>query len=75
MHDPQLRHREHFITVPHPSLGSFVVEGTRFRFSRTPGSTQRAGPELGEHNYEVLSKVLGYDDERIADIFAALAME
>ena len=35
----------------------------------------RAGPELGEHNFYVLGEVLGYDADRIADIYAALAME
>ena len=73
--DPQLIHRNHFVDVAHPSLGSFVVENTRFQLSRTPGHVARAAPELGEHNYHVLKDVLGYDDDRIADIFAALAME
>ena len=75
MADPQLAHREHFIEVPHSACGSFVVEASRYRLSDTPARTTRAGPTLGEHNYEVLSEVLGYDDDRIADVYAALAME
>ena len=73
--DPQFQHRNHFIEVPHTATGSLVVENTRFQFSRTPGRVLRAGPELGEHNFHVLKEILGYDDDRIADIYASLAME
>lgn len=73
MDDPQLRHREHFASVPHPSFGEVVVEGTRVRFSRTPGRPRRSAPELGEHSVFVLSEILGYDPERIAEFLAASA--
>ena len=72
--DPQLTHRRHFVTVPHTTLGDMVVEGTRFKLSRTPGGPRHAGPVLGEHNAQVLQDILGYDDERIADAFASLAV-
>lgn len=75
MADPQFQHRDHFITVPHTSLGEFVVEGTRFKLSRTPGRTLHASPELGEHNVHVLMEILGYDADQVADTFASLAME
>ena len=73
--DPQFKHRNHFIEVPHTATGSMVVENTRFQLSRTPGRVERAGPELGEHNFQVLKEILGYDDDRIADVYASLAME
>ncbi len=75
IHDPQLQHRGHFATVPHPSHGEVVVEGTRVRFSRTPGSPRRGAPELGEHTALVLSDILGYDDVRIAEVLSAGALE
>ena len=34
--DPQLRHRGHFVEVPHSAMGTTWVEGSRLRFSRTP---------------------------------------
>lgn len=37
------------------------------KLSATPGQTQWLGPELGEHNAEVLSR-LGYDEESIAEL-------
>lgn len=73
--DPQLAHRNHFVPVIHTSLGEMIVEGTRYKLSRTPARIERAHPELGEHNAEVLLDILGYDADRAADVFAALAME
>lgn len=75
MTDPQLIERQHFINVAHATLGDFVVENSRFKLSRTPARITRAGPELGEHNFHVLGEILGYDEDRIADIFASLAMQ
>ena len=72
--DPQLKYREHFVTVPHSSVGNFVIEGSRFRLSRTPGGPVCANPEIGEHNAHVLTEILGYDVDRMADVFASLAM-
>ena len=37
------------------------------KLSETPGKTQWLGPELGEHNVEILS-ALGYDSETIAQL-------
>ncbi|MAW64419.1 MAG: hypothetical protein CL473_10625 [Acidobacteria bacterium] len=73
--DPQLAHRQHFVCAEHSSLGDLVVEGSRFKLSRTPADTQLAGPELGEHNVHVLETILGYEPDRLADVFASMAME
>ena len=67
--DPQLRFRRHFQQVPHATMGQTWVEGSRYRFSRTPVSAG-VPPTLGEHNWEVLTEVLGYDDDRVADLAA-----
>ncbi len=69
--DPQLEHLGHFVSVPHAVHGSHWVEGPRFRLSRTPGFVARAAPMVGEHAWEVLSGILGYDPDRIADLAAA----
>ena len=73
--DPQLGHRRHFVAMPHSETGEMVVENTRSVLSHTPSRVARAGPTLGEHNVHVLQEILGYDDERMADVFASLAME
>ena len=57
------------------SVGEVIVEGTRFKLSRTPARIQRGHPALGEHSAEVLFEILGYDADRAADVYASLAME
>ena len=72
--DPQLVHRNHYLTVDHPVHGSCIVEGPRVQLSRTPGVVRRAGPAMGEHNDVVLRDILGYDDDRITDLVIAGAL-
>ena len=75
MADPQNVHRDHFIRVPQRSAGEILLETSRYRLSRTPAVIARAGTDQGEHNFKVLSEFLGYDSDRIADVFASLCME
>jgi len=72
--DPQLHHRHHYLTVEHPVHETCVVEGPRVLLSRTPGVVRRTGPMLGEHTDLVLRQLLGYDDDRIADLAIAGAL-
>jgi crotonobetainyl-CoA:carnitine CoA-transferase CaiB-like acyl-CoA transferase len=73
--DPQLQHRGHFVEVEHPTHGGILVEGSRFKLSRTPAANSRSGPTMGRDNQYVLSELLGYSDERIAELVAAGALE
>jgi crotonobetainyl-CoA:carnitine CoA-transferase CaiB-like acyl-CoA transferase len=72
--DPQLQHRNHYLTVAHPVHETCVVEGPRVLLSRTPGVVHRTGPMLGEHTDLVLRQMLGYDDDRVADLAIAGAL-
>lgn len=71
--DPQLQHREHYVTLDHPLLGPLPIEGPRFLMSATPGRTTGHGPAYGQYTFEVLTELLGYDEERVADAAAAEA--
>ena len=73
--DPQLAHRDHFVEVPHEIHGTSIVEGSRFRLSRTPAKIERSGPTFGQHNFHVLESILGYDADRIAELAAAGVLE
>jgi crotonobetainyl-CoA:carnitine CoA-transferase CaiB-like acyl-CoA transferase len=73
--DPQMQFRDHFTKVQHSLIGDYVIEGGRFKLSGTPAQLTTAGPELGESNVDVLTETLGYDMDKVADIFASLAME
>ena len=72
--DPQLVHRGHLVRVPHSLHGESVVEGSRFRLSRTPARIGQP-PAVGEHTEQVLKDILGYDDDRIAELAAAGAFD
>ncbi len=73
--DPQLLHRDHFRSVPHPSYGDSFVEAPPFNLSRTPGGPRWAGPTMGQHTFDVLTDFLGYDSDKIAEIAAAGCLE
>jgi benzylsuccinate CoA-transferase BbsF subunit len=73
--DEQFRHRGHFVEAEHAVHGRIPVEGSRFRLSRTPARYERAGPTMGGDNDYVLRELLGYNDERIAALVAAGALE
>ncbi len=72
--DPQLVERGHFVTVPHASLNAVVVEGPKYRLSRTP-SAVGAAPTLGQHTTEILTDILGYGEERMISLLNSGAME
>nr|WP_246050067.1 CoA transferase [Aquibacillus sediminis] len=63
--DEQYKQRENIIEVDHPRLGKIKMPGIVPKFSETPGSVKHVGPDLGEHNEEVLTSLLGYDCDEI----------
>lgn len=73
--DPQLAHRAHYVEVEHADHGTVWVENSRFRLSRTPAAVTRGGPTLGQHTFDVLVGILGYDDDRLADLAVAGVLE
>jgi crotonobetainyl-CoA:carnitine CoA-transferase CaiB-like acyl-CoA transferase len=72
--DPQLAFRDHFVKVPHQIHGSVVIEGTRFQLSRSPAVLTKAGPTLGQHTQLVFKDLLGYNDDKIAELVACGAI-
>ncbi|MDP6979135.1 MAG: CoA transferase [Myxococcota bacterium] len=74
LEDPQLAAREYFVELEHSALGSVKLDGPVTKFSGTPCIPRHAGPTIGEQTFEVLTELLGYDDERVADLAAAGAL-
>jgi crotonobetainyl-CoA:carnitine CoA-transferase CaiB-like acyl-CoA transferase len=68
---PQLRARHMLCELPHPRLGRVIAPGVPIKLSDTPGSVDRLGPELGEHNREVYGGWLNLSDDQIAELEAA----
>lgn len=56
--DPHVQAREMILDVAHTRLGKLRLAGTPMKFSRTPCRIEKASPDLGEHNGEILMEKL-----------------
>jgi len=63
--DPQYLAREMFLSAKLPDGKLFKMPGIVPKLSETPGSAEWVGPQLGEHNQQVLAG-LGYSAEQIS---------
>jgi crotonobetainyl-CoA:carnitine CoA-transferase CaiB-like acyl-CoA transferase len=68
---PEVRDRERLSRIPHPTAGAVPNIETPLNMSLTPTVEPVAAPLLGQHTKEVLRKMLGYDDRRIAELAEA----
>ena len=66
--DQQVIHRDMIAEVPHPTIGTLRLGGIPIKYSETPGKVRMHPPLLGEHTDMVLSEVLGYSGEKIAEL-------
>jgi len=73
--DPQLRHREHWIELPHKEVGSMIYNALPFRFVSQRLGPRFGAPLLGEHNEAVLHDLLGKSREEIEALAAKGVLE
>jgi len=66
--DPHLSARGMFVEVEHPKAGRVKVPNFPVKLSETPGEVASAAPLLGQHNREILVGILGYTEERVAEL-------
>lgn len=69
--DEQLLHRGWLTEATHTLLGHVPIGTPPIRLTRTPASLTAAGPMLGEHTFNVLTELLGYDDDRVTELVVA----
>jgi crotonobetainyl-CoA:carnitine CoA-transferase CaiB-like acyl-CoA transferase len=60
--DPQVRHRQMAVEVPHPLAGTVKVCASPIRLSETPIDSYTAPPTLGQHTAEILKGLLAFND-------------
>jgi crotonobetainyl-CoA:carnitine CoA-transferase CaiB-like acyl-CoA transferase len=63
--DPQVLYTQQVKDVEHPQYGKVKVVGPPAQFSESRIGIQGPPPILGEHNREILTKILGYSNEQV----------
>ena len=69
-HDPQLRHRDMYLPMAHPALGTHHVQNAPFKLSATPAFNHAPSPLIGEHTQEIIEGLLGYSHAELQAGFA-----
>jgi crotonobetainyl-CoA:carnitine CoA-transferase CaiB-like acyl-CoA transferase len=64
--DPQVKHHELRVNLPHPTAGEVAGVRNPLRFSETPARYSQAPPLLGEHTDVVLTRIAGLSADEIA---------
>jgi len=54
--------------VEHPHYGKVKMLGPQATFSESAIGIQIPPPTLGEHNQEILTRLLGYSDKEVQDL-------
>jgi crotonobetainyl-CoA:carnitine CoA-transferase CaiB-like acyl-CoA transferase len=62
-HDPQLRHRQMYLPMEHPALGTHKVQNAPFQLSETPAFNHLPAPMIGQHTREIVEDLLGYSHD------------
>jgi crotonobetainyl-CoA:carnitine CoA-transferase CaiB-like acyl-CoA transferase len=67
---PQIAAREMMLDVEHPILGALKLPGIPVKLSESPGALRKAPPLVGEDNERIYGEMLGFTQERIAELRA-----
>ena len=67
-YDHHMRSREFIVAVEHSGSATLEHTGLTVRLSKTPGRIVRGLPELGQHNKQVFSDLLGSTPDQLASM-------
>jgi crotonobetainyl-CoA:carnitine CoA-transferase CaiB-like acyl-CoA transferase len=65
LEDPQVKHNKMVLSLEHSLGGQLKMIGTPFKMPTVNTAEYTAPPTVGQHNHEVLSKLLGYSESQI----------
>ena len=65
------RARGFFVELDHPRVGKALYDGPVTLFSATPARITCAGPAVGHDTFEVMTRILGYGEDAVAELAAA----
>lgn len=68
---PQIQARNMLPTFDHPLVGEVRVMNSGIHLRNTSADVQGSAPDLGEHNREILSEIVGLDGSAIEALTAA----
>ena len=68
LNDEQVRYRNMVVELKHPNGNATHGPGNPIKLSRTSEESFSAAPTIGQNTDEVLNGLLGYDEERIAEL-------
>ncbi|MFQ6077447.1 MAG: CaiB/BaiF CoA transferase family protein, partial [Candidatus Bathyarchaeia archaeon] len=66
--DPHIQARETVVEVDVQDVGRVKMPNFPLKFSRTPASIYGPAPKMGQHTEEVLTTLLGYTREEVAEL-------
>lgn len=71
--DPHVRETGmlEYIDMEEPGWGPVPVSVSPLTMTKTPGRIDRRAPKVGEHNEQIYRTLLGYDEDRMAQLGAA----
>ncbi len=68
LEDPHVKARGIITSVEHPTAGTVRSPGFPVKLSGSPASIRMPAPQLGEHNDEVFTQLLGYSKEEVDEL-------
>jgi crotonobetainyl-CoA:carnitine CoA-transferase CaiB-like acyl-CoA transferase len=66
--DPHFIANKTFYEIQHPIIGKEIFYSNPSRLSDTPPAFRHHAPGLGENNDYILTKLLGYSQQEVADL-------
>ncbi len=65
--DPHVKEQEllGYSDLEYPGLERVPISGIPITLSKSPGSIRRRAPRVGEHNHEIYTELLGYEDSKL----------